>query len=112
MLKLALATLFALAAVGALWQYGAGGHSCCTAHAAAQEPGQEPLPGEDPVEPGNPNHERPRDGQGCATKASKNRVACKCARHKKCNPDGTTQESISCRWYCFSWACYCAPACP
>ena len=95
-LKFTLVALFVLAGLVALWQYETSGVTCCTAH--AQEPEEEE---------GNPGHKEPT--QACSHTPKKNQVQCKCRR--KCNPDGSSQESRACKSYCWRSFCTCPDPC-
>lgn len=50
-------------------------------------------------EEGNPGHKEPT--RFCATNPTGKQVGCKCARHRTCQADGTTNEPIQCRSWCF-----------
>jgi hypothetical protein len=64
---------------------------------------------QDPVEPGNPDHLEPN--ANCATNPKQGQVACPCAKHKSCNPDGSTNEHSSCKSWCFKKWCFCGTPC-
>ena len=64
---------------------------------------QDPPPPDD--EPGNPEHKIPE--HPCSHAPKGKRVACKCARHRTCDADGSVIESFVCKSYCHPRFCEC-----
>ena len=79
-------------------------------HCAMHETKMAQQQGQDGEE-GNPGHKEP--AQLCATNPTGKQVGCKCAKHRTCKSDGTTDEPVQCRAWCFKNWCMCQhPPCP